>query len=574
MKYSIISFAVIILFYLFCSDVTTNSVNATEIDVDYLSLEEIPLKYDRQVNSVFTCIVSPQNQPFTCANVTDNTGYCPTISQCLAFEAEIVKQNPNIVTTYVALPARKYTECLGIVKDFPQSNLHVFYSYLGVAEFTCNKQFLIIELTKQNTTIIFDNLVFNQVGKPNTQYGGILSILAPVEINALVKLENVHANGIRSLGAGGFIFLTYIDLHVTDCSFTGLEAQQGGVIRSFGDSNAVFISNSVFTNNKATQNAGVISAQNVVMSNCTFTGNSAQGLGGVLYTTLDINNIFIDSSTFTNNTNSGFGGGALYLMGPASISNSMFTGQRSTGYGGAVYSTASLEISSSQFTDNSGTFGGAIFSKQSLVIENSIITDNNGTSSGGAIASQGDLEILNSTINNNWAAQEGGAIYFYYQGDKSNSSCIVYNSYVHNNYAGTYGGAFYVYENMPIFLLNTTVFNNYAGIEAGGLYFSSQYPLKFVGGTFMNNSAGQIYTSQTFNVENIGRAINIVNVSIDIFTDGIEYHVPLVSDTVEHASAYDVSGVCDNGIATINSDGKVTECTSTKRHKQVITLNY
>jgi predicted outer membrane repeat protein len=165
-------------------------------------------------------------------------------------------------------------------------------------------------------------------------------------------------------------------------------------------------------------------------------------------------------STFTDNT-ADFGGAILSdaLDGGESslvITNSTFTGNSASDQGGAIYNrvlrdaTSSPQITESTFTSNSASDGGAIFTaarfdgNSSPMITNSTFTGNT-AAFGGAIlsianeTSEVNLVLTGVTFNSNSSDTDGGAIYNASRESGTNSLQITGSTFTGNSASG--GGA-------------------------------------------------------------------------------------------------------------------------------------
>ncbi len=150
----------------------------------------------------------------------------------------------------------------------------------------------------------------------------------------------------------------------------------------------------------------------VHLDGCRFEDNSApNNSAGAIYT---YEGAVIDDTDFVSNTALG-GGGVIWLQSGtgSAISNSSFNGNASEGSGakgGAILNNATLEITASTFTQNSGTGeGGAIFSDGIATVVNSTFDGNTSGVSGGAVAQTGTLSAINNTFSGN-GQPSGGSI--------------------------------------------------------------------------------------------------------------------------------------------------------------------
>ena len=134
-----------------------------------------------------------------------------------------------------------------------------------------------------------------------------------------------------------------------------------------------------------------------------------------------ISTVMIDQSTFENNSLRCCGnGGAIYFNTArnVNIQNCNFTGNRvdtlrSYTVGGAVYVRGDLTITNTHFTGNSAGQGGAVYVNGNLIVRNTTFTDNTaGDGQGGAVYVTGDINVRDTTFTDNTAnAGGGGAIY-------------------------------------------------------------------------------------------------------------------------------------------------------------------
>jgi predicted outer membrane repeat protein len=148
---------------------------------------------------------------------------------------------------------------------------------------------------------------------------------------------------------------------------------------------------------------------NLTLTNAGTFGENGGAIGSADYTTTTIN---VSNSTFTNNRSES--GGAIRAS-TVTISKSVFANNSASINGGAI-SGGNVTISNSTFTNNYGViFGGAITSSN-LMISNSTFTDNYTDNWGGAIWGTGNLTIVDSLFANNYttlgANGVGAAIYF------------------------------------------------------------------------------------------------------------------------------------------------------------------
>ena len=218
--------------------------------------------------------------------------------------------------------------------------------------------------------------------------GSGATILAPADDSGIFASYQINDNPDDTL--------TFSNLTLQD----GV-ALRGGAIAIRTDpiyrvSDALVIDDVIFINNEArggySARGGAVYAdrlRGVLVSNSTFTGNTAVGYGGAMYVNRSADLVITDS-TFSANSVSGMtGGGALSSVttGTASIESSVFDGNSSdASAGGAALMWGNvIDISGSTFTGNSAVAGGALtFSNFGgllpvVTITNSTLVENTAT---------------------------------------------------------------------------------------------------------------------------------------------------------------------------------------------------
>ena len=195
--------------------------------------------------------------------------------------------------------------------------------------------------------------------------------------SASAVMSGVTFDGNQAKLYGGAIYMnSATQATVTDCVFMNNSNPNnlGGAITVRGTAPVLTISGSSFSQNSA-KDGGAISAfetTTLSVSDTTFTGNSATGVGGAIQSgrsgnTTDNVNLTLNGCAFTSNT--GTNGGAVHLYGTGSLTatNTDFASNAGTGNGGAIYSyvdgaTENVTLTDVTFDGNSATGnGGAIY---------------------------------------------------------------------------------------------------------------------------------------------------------------------------------------------------------------------
>ncbi len=347
-------------------------------------------------------------------------------------------------------------------------------------------------------------------------------------------IDNCTFKGNNAPRYGGAIKIGANDVTITDSRFIENEASQGGAIHWEGDNGV--ISGSNFTDNKADMGGAIIGGSlfrpcnNLSISDCNFTGNDANGNGGGINLMGPRNspseNLTVTDSYFSKNTAPNGEGGAISTAsegtttidgctfeeneaitagaicvrtdyGSINISDSVFNNNSATtGEGGSIYmDSPNILVDSCDFTNNTAVSGGAIsVDRKGPIVDNmnisivqSTFTENEASAGfGGAIHSEApSFSVDHCEFLENTASESGGAVW---HNDDSGSTNSYTDSKFINNTANKQGGALYVYAN------NTEVKNSeFSGNDAanGGAAFIQGTNNVIDTATFSNNTASR-----------------------------------------------------------------------------------
>ena len=216
------------------------------------------------------------------------------------------------------------------------------------------------------------------------------------------------------------------------------ESGGGGAIMNYQLTNTLNINSSSFNSNSANNGGAIFNTGSLAVSNSTFTNNTAQRTGGAIANISDTKqkvnaNLTVQNSNFYNNQ-SDMAGGAIYTDSTLTVKNSNF-------YNNRTNKTVSDENSKGN-EESSGLGGGAIFSLMGdLNIEEASFANNETNGNGGAIYSlAGTQSIKNSDFIGNKAEQDGGAIYALSLDNSQETTTITDSNFI-NNTAVKNGGA-------------------------------------------------------------------------------------------------------------------------------------
>jgi predicted outer membrane repeat protein len=267
----------------------------------------------------------------------------------------------------------------------------------------------ISNLTLQNGSAVQGGAIYNN---------GTLNIANCTLTGNSVYQSDLHATYqytyLYTFYKGGAIYNTGT-LSIANCTFTGnCASYQGGAI--YNNGTIVLMSNCTFTNNTATttSDGGAIYNEGTIsLNNCTFTNNTA-GEGGAIcngpvtnqfaiYSTLNVTNC-----TFTGNTAT-YAGGAIYNGDDVTLNLSNCSFINNTG--DAICNGGYLTVKACNFTGNTASNGGAISNngKKATLTDCTFLNNTSTQYSGGAISNGDNMSIIGCTFENN-SAIAGGAI--------------------------------------------------------------------------------------------------------------------------------------------------------------------
>ncbi|MCP4844056.1 MAG: hypothetical protein GY901_03010, partial [Actinomycetia bacterium] len=232
---------------------------------------------------------------------------------------------------------------------------------------------------------------------------------------------------------------------LTDCTFTANETDGGGGGMYNGFQCDPTLDGCTFTDNSALEEGGAMfnSASSPTLADCTFTGNSAGTNGGAM------NNYpggepTLAGCTFTSNSAANYGGGMYNNESNPTLTNCTFTGNSANIGGGMLNYGGSPTLTGCTFDGNSSNSGGGMFNDpdSNPNLTDCTFTNNSVESSGGGIYIQQTSTTLIGCVFSDNSANAGGGIYI------QESSPIVSGCTFTNNSANI-GGGIYSGESNP-----------------------------------------------------------------------------------------------------------------------------
>jgi predicted outer membrane repeat protein len=292
----------------------------------------------------------------------------------------------------------------------------------GQVTFDCGAAPHTIVMTFVKTLTANTNLIVHG-GGTITLSGANTTAFFDIDAGSTLYLDGITlTRGFGEFGAivneGG---LAIHNSRIEKCTSTSLYS---GAITNYG---AVGITGTTFAENSSIFEGGAIYSEEglVTIADSTFTGNSTTGAlggesGGAIFSYSDVlDSLSVTNSTFTDNTS--IYGGAIASLNSLTLDNVTFSANRSIydgsetprGDGGAVYVSGQASITNSTFTDNEALDGngGAIYVEagSTVNIARTTFSENEGGITGGALANDGSIDVRESTFHANKGA--GAAIY-------------------------------------------------------------------------------------------------------------------------------------------------------------------
>jgi predicted outer membrane repeat protein len=211
---------------------------------------------------------------------------------------------------------------------------------------------------------------------------------------ANLTIENGSAVGANSADDRGGAIECDGNLTVEGCAIVDCHALTlgGGIDAESGTT--LVITNTTFTGDSADENGGAIFGHAVTVTNSAFTGNSAQADGGGISTT---GTVTVLNTTFSGNT-AGVDGGGISTSGTVDVTDSTFTANNAGTYGGAISTSGSLTVSDSTLSGNSAAGGGGISTDGTTTLANTIVAANTASTSGGAPDASGVFASLGHNL--------------------------------------------------------------------------------------------------------------------------------------------------------------------------------
>ena len=405
----------------------------------------------------------------------------------------------------------------------------------------------------------------------NAESGGaIFSLNSCIEVHSSMFIRNtaqlnndiVLLSRDSGFGATFTLFGSLISIHQCDTVFTNNEAQgdAGVLFTQWNGSSAIWclpamktnvmilsqtiISNSQFINNSASDGGVIKSFKNTLLvGESTFMNNTAMSCGGVIHATL-MANIVLTDNTFVNNR-ALRNGGVIYVNGTnTNITNSTFTSNRALEGSVLYYIRATVHR---VYTDDQGV----LYSGRALVfISTSRFFRNTASDTSGVISmphhntEHVQLEILHSVFK----AHSATVLYVLGHVNLYCNHCVFFNNranygsvvnaqgpkltitmtscHLINNSAHGDGGVMYVHDNALVHIQHSVMRMNSAVTSGrGGVLYFFKCNIILQNNTFYNNSA-----------VDLGGVAYIEHSNLTIIESKMEYNVANYSGATIYAT--------------------------------------
>jgi len=230
---------------------------------------------------------------------------------------------------------------------------------------------------------VYQTILSGNIGEINNRHDNSYHVVRASSVYSTVldgvTITGGEANDLNyedsSYGAG--MYISYSSPTLTNCTFSGNSADFNGGGIWIGSYSSPNLTNCAFSANAADQGGGMYNrgmyneTSSTSLTNCTFNDNSA-GDGAGMYTSYSspilTNCVFSRNSAIGDGWISSAGGGIYNDEGSPILTNCRFSGNSATNYGGAFYSDflSSSRLTNCAFSGNwAGERGGGMYISES-----------------------------------------------------------------------------------------------------------------------------------------------------------------------------------------------------------------
>ncbi len=309
---------------------------------------------------------------------------------------------------------------------------------------------------------------------------GITIIASTALIENCLIADNVHKE--RCSG----VYADSSDVVIRNCTFTGnVNHNDGGCGISLVNGTTASVSNCTITENEGRSGTGIyVSASRLNIQSCDISNNKNAATYGCGIALDEGSYAYISNCTITSNDTYGFTSYGLDHYGD--------------GGGIAVMGISSADIVSCDISRNTASYGGGVHVQtynaggrsagdgiSSVTIKDCNISDNfcdYNHRGGGIDIDSAAAEITNCTISGNvvsgenWANTFGGGIHIYYpKGPVTITDCLITGNFANNSGGGVYVTGSWGSDNYTPVIKNCLISDNTATTNGGGIYVSGLY---------------------------------------------------------------------------------------------------
>ncbi|MFC1782224.1 right-handed parallel beta-helix repeat-containing protein [Planctomycetota bacterium] len=253
-----------------------------------------------------------------------------------------------------------------------------------------------------------------------------------------------NADGPRPHNNGGGMYNYGSSPSVTNCTFSGNAADDGGGGGIYNHSSSPIVTNCTFSGNAADDDGGGIYNYytcSPTITGCAFSGNFADRDGGGMYER--VSNSILTDCTFRGNSAKGGGGMCIKHDSNPTVTDCVFTGNSARSGGGMLVAvvTFNMTVTGCSFIDNSAWRGGGM-----------------------GDASSGRITVTNCTFIGNSVEHYGGGMY-----NVNNSPTVTNCTFTGNSAGGIGGGIHNTHYGSPI-VRNCIFWGNIASSRGNEIY--------------------------------------------------------------------------------------------------------
>jgi predicted outer membrane repeat protein len=304
--------------------------------------------------------------------------------------------------------------------------------------------------------------------------------------------ENIAGNNGGGISSGGEVAIGSNSSTPVNTSTTGnVESALASAASSTTSDSAFSASTSitltlgsnVYSTSAGQGNSGSSDSATNPSGSIMFKNTAASGNGGAVSAQGEVT-VTSGSHIYANTASQD--GGAISSQSAVEISNSAVSGNTATaGDGGAIFADGQVTISASNLYDNEALegSGGAVFSEDKVIISSTTSFMENSAAVGGAIAATTSVNISDTEFIDNSASEFGGAIHIH---SESQDKSTIKDSTFEDNYGGLTGGAIFGNE-AKLVISNTDFIDNSADVFGGAIAHGGD--LEVIDSTFTGNTA-------------------------------------------------------------------------------------